>query len=409
MDDGWSQRWSRRGKLAAAMSNPARTPEPGIISFVYGDPDSPSLPLSEMVEAADHLAEHYRLDSLCYQDAIRGDGLNESLAEKLARDQGINAAPEQILIANGASAALSLVCDALLDPGDVVLTDAPAWMGATQMFQFAGAETIGIPLDNDGIDPALVEATLAELVGQGRRPTFLYTIPTFQNPTGVELSHERRIALARLADDHGLLILEDDAYNDLRFDGEQQPTIYSLAQSDNVLFLGTLSKTVAAGLRLGYAVGPGGVLAAMDRGRVDSVRNSFVAALADWYLRSGKLSHHIQKLRQTYRAKCEHMLMALEREMPLGMEWTQPKGGFFVWVTLPKGIDSDTLRSDCRAGGVDFYRGSAFYTNGDGRRNLRLSYSAVTLEEIDEGVARLASVIRSARRDMRSPVGQRQK
>ncbi len=396
MHDSWSQRWSRRGRFAVELNSPSRATVPGIISFVYGDPDAPSLPLNDLTDAAGYLAEHNRLDALTYQSALRGDGLNRSLAGKLAQDQGISAAPEQILITNGASAGLSLLCDVLLDPGDVVLADAPAWMGATQMFKLAGAECIGIPLDRDGIDPAYVETTLDELARDGRKPKFLYTIPTFQNPSGVELSRERREALARIADDRDLLIVEDDAYNDLRFSGEQQPTIYSLAHSENVLFFGTLAKTIAAGLRLGYLVGPADVLAALSRGRVDNLRNSYVAALADWYLQSGKLTRHIFELREIYRVKCERMLKALERDMPKGVEWTRPNGGFFIWVTLPESVDAIEILPRCRATGVDYIPGTAFFTDGRGRRNLRLSFSAVTPEEIDQGIARLAGVIRAA-------------
>ena len=403
MVERWSGRWSRRGKLAASASGASRTPPPGMISFVFGDPDAPSLPLEDMAEAAEALAEHNRRDALGYQNAIRGDELNEALAAKLARDQGIQATPDQILVTSGASNGLSLLCDMLIDPGDVVLTDAPAWMGATNMFRLAGAESIGVPLDDHGIDPARVEAALDALEADGRSPKFLYTIPTFQNPAGVELSLERRHALARIADERGLLIVEDDAYNDLRFSGQQQPTIYSLSQTHNVLFFGTLSKTIAAGLRLGYMVGPADVIATMARGRVDSLRNSYSAALADQFLRSGKLEQHIGELRAVYRDKSRHMLAALEREMPAGSAWTRPNGGFFIWVTLPEGVDATTILPDCRAAGVDYIPGPAFYSDGSGRRNMRLSFSAVTSDEIDQGIARLAQVVRGAMARVATP------
>lgn len=396
MTDRWSQRWSRRGKIAAAGSSPSRDPAPGVVSFVYGDPDAPSLPMEDMVEAAEYLAEHNRRDALAYQNPIQGDELNESLAAKLAKDQGIQASPDQILVSHGASHGLSLLCDMLLDPGDVVLMDAPAWMGATNMFNLAGAEVIGVPVDNDGIDPAKVEAALDQLAEEGRKPKFLYTIPTFQNPAGVELSLERREALAKLADSRDLLIIEDDAYNDLRFSGEKLPTIYSLSKTGNVLFFGTLSKIIAAGLRLGYMVGPAEVVAAMARGRVDTLRNSYTAALADWFIRTGKLEAHLEELREIYHQKCQHMLAALEREMPEGTEWTRPNGGFFIWLTLPEGVDAVEIAPECSKAGVEYIPGTAFHSDGSGRENLRLSYSGVSFEEIDQGIARLAKVIRQA-------------
>jgi 2-aminoadipate transaminase len=394
MVEQWSDRWSRRGKMAASVTRPSRAGKEGLISFNYGDPDGGSLPLNEMVEAAEFLAENRRVDALGYQDPIRGDELNEALAEKLKRDQEIDATASQILVTSGASGGLSLLCDMLLDPGDIVLADGPAWMGATNMFRLSGAETFNIDLDDDGLDPALVRTKLDELESQGKKPKFLYTIPTFQNPAGVETNLERRKGLAKLADERGLLIIEDDAYFDLRFSGDKKPTIYSLSKSKNVLFFGTLSKTIAAGLRLGYMVGPEDVVATMARGRVDSLRNSYSAALADWYLRTGKLQKHMQELREIYSKKCHHMLAALEREMPEGSSWTKPNGGFFVWLTLPDGLDAGDMLQKCVESGVQYIPGSGFYADGRGKQNLRLSFSAVNEEQIDTGIARLAAVTR---------------
>jgi 2-aminoadipate transaminase len=396
MVEQWSERWSRRGKLVAGATRRPRRAAPGMISFVFGDPDGGSLPLNEMAEAAEFLAENQRRDAMGYNDGIRGDELNESLSEKLKRDQEIDAAPEQILVTDGASGGLSLLCDMLLDPGDVVLADGPAWMGATNMFRLSGAETVNVEMDEDGLDPAEVESRLDELDSQGKRPKFLYTIPTFQNPAGTETSLERRHGLAKLADERNLLVVEDDAYFDLRFSGEKKPTIYSLAQPGNVLFFGTLSKTIAAGLRLGYMVGPKGIVAAIARGRVDSLRNSYSAALADWFLRTGRLESHMQELREIYRKKCAHLLAALEREMPEGTKWTKPNGGFFVWVTLPEGVSAVEIYPKCVEAGVEFLPGTGFYSDGRGENNVRLSYSAVSEEEIDTGIARLAEQTHAA-------------
>jgi 2-aminoadipate transaminase len=403
MVEQWSERWSRRGKLAAEASRRPRVAPEGMVSFNFGDPDGDSLPMDELAEAAEWLAEHRRRDALGYNDPIRGDELNESLSIKLKRDQGIDATPDQILVTAGSSNALSLLCDMVIDPGDVVLTDGPAWMGATGMFRLSGAESINIELDEDGLDPALVEHELDKLARQGRKPKFLYTIPTFQNPAGVETSLERRKGLAKLADERGLLILEDDAYYDLRFAGEPKPTIYSLAQPGNVLFFGTLSKTIAAGLRVGYMVGPADVVKAISRGRVDSLRNSFSAALADWYLRTGKLEEHIQELREIYRVKSRHMLAALEREMPEGTTWTHPNGGFFIWVTLPEGVNAVEILPTCIECGIEYIPGTGFYSDGRGEGNLRLSFSAVSPEQIDTGIARLAEQVRNAMQGSLTP------
>ena len=189
----------------------------------------------------------------------------------------------------------------------------------------------------------------------------------------------------------------------MRFSGEKKPTIYSLVQPGNGFFFGTLSKTIAAGLRLGYMVGPADVVATMARGRVDSLRNSYSAALADWFLRTGKLEEHIQELRKVYSEKCSHMLAALDREMPAGVTWTKPNGGFFLWVTLPDDVSAVDLVTDCREAGVDYIPGPAFFGDGGGEHSLRLSYSAVTVDQIHEGIKRLASVVRAAQAKVASP------
>jgi 2-aminoadipate transaminase len=264
------------------------------------------------------------------------------------------------------------------------------------MFRLAGAEVIGVAIDEDGIDPAGVAAALDKLEAEGKSAKFLYTIPTFQNPTGVELSVDRRHALAKLADERGLLILEDDAYIDLRFQGEKKPTIFSLSQKGSVLLFGTLSKTIAAGLRLGWCAGPADVIAILSRGRTDSLRNTYTAALAEWYMTTGKHAEHIAQLRDIYRTKCEHMLAALEREMPAGTTWTLPKGGFFIWVTLPDGVDAADLVTAARENLVDYIPGPAFYSDGSGRQSLRLSFSNVSREQIDTGISRLAATVRAA-------------
>jgi 2-aminoadipate transaminase len=366
-----------------------------MISFSFGDPDAESLPLEEMSEAAEFLAENKRRETLSYANPVGPDGLSAALATKLKRDYDIDVSPDQILLSSGAAAGLSLVVDMLVDPGDVVLADAPAWMGATGIFKLAGAEVIGIEVDQDGIDPAKVEATLDSLAAEGKHAKFLYTIPTFQNPAGVELSVERRHELARIADERGLLILEDDAYIDLRFEGEKKPTMFSLAKPGSVLLFGTLSKTIAAGLRLGWCAGPADIIAILSRGRGDTLRNTYTAALAEWYVTSGKHAEHIQRLQGIYKAKCDHMLAALEREMPEGVTWTRPNGGFFLWLTLPEGVDSVEMQAKAKENHVDYIPGPSFYSDGSGRRSLRLSYSAVTPDQIDTGIARLAATVRS--------------
>lgn len=396
VDERWNNRWSRRGKIAAGMSRPSRTAAEGMISFVYGDPDPDSLPLEEMARGADVLAENNRRDALSYANPVGPDGLSLALAKKLETDYDLKVGPEQILLSLGAASGLGLVVDMLVDPGDVVLADAPAWMGATGMFRLAGADVVGVEVDDQGVNPDRITEAIERLGAENRAPKFLYTIPTFQNPSGVELTMERREKLAEIASDHGLLILEDDAYIDLRFSGEKKPTIFGLAEPGTVLLFGTLSKTIAAGMRLGWCAGPADVIGVMSRGRTDSLRNTYTAALAEWFITTGQHRDHINELQRIYSEKCEHMLAALDREMPEGVGWTSPNGGFFIWVTLPDGVDSLELHPVAQQNLVDYIPGTSFYSDGSGRDALRLSFSAVNEEQIDTGIARLANVIREA-------------
>ncbi len=396
VDERWNTRWSRRGKIAANMNRPSRTASEDLISFVYGDPDPDSLPLEEMARGADVLAENNRRDALSYANPVGPDGLSLALANKLKEDYGLDVTPEQILLSLGAASGLGLVVDMLVDPGDVVLADAPAWMGATGMFRLAGAEVVGVEVDEGGVNPDRVLEAIERLGEEGKAPKFLYTIPTFQNPSGAELTLERREKLAEIANDHGLLILEDDAYIDLRFSGENKPTIFGIAEPGTVLLFGTLSKTIAAGMRLGWCAGPADVIAVISRGRTDSLRNTYTAALAEWFITTGQHRDHISELRRIYSTKCSHMLAALEREMPEGATWTSPNGGFFIWLKLPVGVDSLDLQPVAQQNLVDYIPGTSFYSDGSGRDALRLSFSAVTEEQIDTGIARLANVIKGA-------------
>lgn len=396
VDERWSTRWSRRGKIAANISRPSRSAPEGMISFVYGDPDPDSLPLEEMARGADVLAENNRRDALSYANPVGPDGLGLALAKKLNEDYDLDVTAEQILLSLGAASGLGLVVDMLVDPGDVVLADAPAWMGATGMFRLAGADVVGVEVDGEGVNPDRVVDAIDRLADEGKAAKFLYTIPTFQNPAGVELTVERRERLAQIASERDLLILEDDAYIDLRFSGEKKPTIFGLAESGTVLLFGTLSKTIAAGMRLGWCAGPADIIAVLSRGRTDSLRNTYTAALAEWFITTGQHREHIDQLREIYAQKCEQMVAALEREMPEGTSWTSPNGGFFIWVTLPEGVDAVELQPVAQQNLVDYIPGTSFYSDGSGRNALRLSFSAVTDEQINTGIARLANVIKEA-------------
>ena len=254
-----------------------------------------------------------------------------------------------------------------------------------------------MPVDGDGLVIKALAAQLAALQREGKSPRLLYTIPNFQNPSGVTLTATRREAILELAREHGFLIVEDDVYRDLAFEEEVPPSFYSLAGGQGVLRIGSFSKIMAAGLRLGWLVAaPEHIQRCINCGamQMGGGANPFVAHVVAEYCRAGRLEPHILQLRQVYRRRRDVTLTALEQHMPRGVTWTHPRGGFFVWLTLPEGVSVEPLREAARQRKVLFVPGTGFFVSGGGERNLRLAFSFVPPDEIERGVAILAQAIR---------------
>jgi 2-aminoadipate transaminase len=364
------------------------------ISFAFGLPDPGSLPREGVIDAtARALRGEGGMWALQYGSARGQAGLLDVLVEKLARDQRITATPDHLIVTNGSFHAIELIAQAFIDPGDTVLIEAPTWSGAVMIYQRAGARTVTIPTDEAGLDLAALERTLAELQTQGVRPKFLYTMPTFHNPLGVTMPVERRRRLVAIAQANGLPLVEDDAYFDLRFSGEHLPTLYSLDGAGLVIYLSTFSKILAAGMRLGWAVAPATVANKLVLLKNDTGSNPFSQHVAEAFARSGELRAHIDSLIGVYRHKRDLMLAALEEHMPEGTRWSRPEGGFFIWVTLPPGVDSRALQRRALALGVDFLPGTACYGDGRGANELRLAFSFVAAGDIWPGIERLGRAI----------------
>jgi 2-aminoadipate transaminase len=382
----------------ARRSGPARLGDPRDsakrISFYAGFPDPGSLPASDITEATRIALERDGPWALQYGSGRGYPGLIEELLKKLARDQGIEAQPENVLITNGASQAVALIIDMLVDPGDVVLSEIPTWSGAVHMLRAAGAEVRGIPIDADGAVVTAIERELTALRAAGRHAKLLYTIPTFQNPTGVTTTLERRRRIVDLAREHMLPVIEDDAYFDLRYAGEKLPTLYSLDTAGLVMFLGTFSKIMAAGMRLGWVVADSVVIGQLTGLKHEGGTSPFAGHIAAEFCGSGTLTEHIKELRALYHVRRDTMLRALEREMPAGMTWTVPQGGFFVWLYLPSSVNSGELLAAARERNVEFLPGTACYYDGSGEHELRLSFSFADEAQIERGVAVLGELIR---------------
>jgi 2-aminoadipate transaminase len=364
---------------------------PDLISFAGGFPD----PLTFPRERASALLEEFAAagESAAFQYApTRGlAGLLDAIAGRLHTLQGLRPAEDELVITSGAIEALELVGKSFLDRGDVVVVEGPTYLGAIQAFRSFEAEIVAIPMDEHGLDVDELERRLVA----GLRPKLVYTIPDHQNPAGVSLSRERRELLVELARRHGFLIVEDVAYRELGFDDEPEPSLWSLAP-DVVLQAGTTSKTLFPGVRLGWAVGPAEVSAQLVSAKqnTDQCAGALGQRLFEEYVRRGWIDEQLAESRSLYRRKCERMLAALERCMPVGTRWTFPKGGFFSWLTLPEGGDAGDLARRAVESGVAIVPGSLFFPDDRGGDNVRLSFSLVDETKIDDGIERLASLVK---------------
>jgi 2-aminoadipate transaminase len=364
---------------------------PDLISFAGGFPD----PLTFPRERASALLEEFAAagESAAFQYApTRGlAGPLDAVAGRLHALQGRRPAEDELVITSGAIEALELVGKSFLDRGDVVVVEGPTYLGAIQAFRSFEAELVAIPMDDHGLEVDELERRLAD----GLRPKLVYTIPDHQNPAGVSLSRERRGLLVELARRYGFLIIEDVAYRELGFDDETEPSLWALAP-DVVLQAGTTSKTLFPGVRLGWAVAPAEVSAELVSAKqnTDQCAGALGQRLFEEYVRRGWIDEQLAQSRVLYRRKCERMLAALERYMPDGTRWTFPKGGFFSWLTLPDGGDAGDLATRAVERGVAIVPGSLFFPDERGGANVRLSFSLVDEAEIDDGIERLASLVR---------------
>lgn len=360
-----------------------------------GLPDPRELPRDSVIEATAAALNVEGEWALQYGPSAGDPNLIEALIEKLDRDQGIQARPENVLITAGASQAVALATRLLVDPGDIVISEAPTWTGAVRRFAVHGSDVREVPVDASGTDVGHLESTFESLMSQGKRASLLYILPNFQNPMGVTSTLERRERIVELAQKYGTPIIEDDAYFDLRYDGDNVPTLYTLAGGDSVLYMGTFSKNMAAGIRLGWTVADSDTIARLIALKLEGGTSPFASQVAAEWTRNGTLHAHVQMLREHYRRKRDVMLAALDAYMPESVSWTRPEGGFFIWVTMPEQIDSTDLAVDLLSLGVHISTGPGFYHSNRGRHEFRLSYSYPTDDEIDTGIRTLGREIAS--------------
>ena len=385
---------SERGRRAgdALITDP--TASANYISFIYGFPDSGSLPAGSVTETTHRVLTENPVWSLQY-GAVNGPReIREAILAKLKRDQGISASMDEILITAGSSQAIQLIVQLLVDPGDTIIAESPSFLGFFDDIRNSGATIRGVEVDEDGIQVDLLEEALIELREKGVRPRLLYLLPNYQNPTGVRTTLERRKRIVELAEEFDTLIVEDDAYFDLRYEGEVIPPIYTLDPNGRTFYLGTLSKTLAAGFRIGWVVGPAAIIRNLAALKTDGGTNIFGSFIAASWLPE-HFERHVAELRDIYRRRRDLTLKALERYMPDGVDWSQPTGGFFIWVKLPDGIDTSPMLAQAREMGIEYLPGAACFFDHTGANQMRLSFSFARDEVIEEGIKRLADLVRS--------------
>jgi DNA-binding transcriptional MocR family regulator len=372
---------------------------PGIIELGWGHPNAALLPVAGMRQAAAAALDRWGAEALNY-GADQGAGpLLAWLSDRIAKTEGRAPAAGEIMFTGGVSQALDQVCTLCTQPGDIVLVESPTYHLAIRILRDHPLELIPIPADQHGLRVDALAETIAGLRRAGRRPRLLYLVPTFHNPTGASLEARRRAALAALAAEEQLLVVEDDVYRELSYDGPAPPSLWSLAPPDTVVRLGSFAKSLAPGARLGWlTAGPAIAGRLIGSGLLDSGGgvNHFTALVVTAFCASGQYDEQIVRLRASYRERRDALLEGLAAHLPSGCEWTSPGGGFFIWVRLPEGLDAAALLPRAEAAGVSYIPGSRFHSGGGGANTLRLAFSLYDPNELIEAARRLGSAIRAA-------------
>ena len=368
---------------------------PEVVSLAGGMPYVQALPVEMMAETARRVLYERGSQALQYGSGQGDVTLREQILDVIG-EVGVSAKPDDIVVTTGSQMALDLVTRVFCDPGDVVLVEAPSYVGALGVFRAYECDVIHVAMDDEGLVPSALAEAIATTRAAGKRVKLIYTIPSFHNPAGVTQGPARRAEILAIAQGAGIAILEDDPYGLLGFEGEP-PRAIRADDPDGVIYLGSFSKTIASGLRVGWAVAPHGVREKLVLANESAVLcpSNYTQLTISEYLATQPWREQIKTFREVYRERRDALLESLQAMMPEGTTWTIPAGGFYSWLTLPQGLDATAMLPRAVANLVAYVPGTGFYVDGQGRQNMRLSYCYPEPDRIREGVRRLAAVIES--------------
>jgi 2-aminoadipate transaminase len=381
-------------KSSAMRDLMAVTARPEVISLAGGLPDTSTFPPDTFAAVAQRIASESCAKALQYGPTEGLEETKDCIAEVMGAE-GMRADPEDVLVTTGGQQVLDLVTKTLIDPGDVVVAEGPTYPGAVPVFTAYQADVVQIDMDADGMRVDLLEDELDRLDREGRRPKFIYTVPSFQNPAGVTMSQPRRRRLVEIAHERELLVLEDNPYGLLRYEGDPPPPLLSLDGGIYVMYLGTFSKILSPGIRLGWVVAPPPVLEKINLGKqaTDLCTSTLSQLMVQAYFAEGRWRDYVESLTEIYRGRRDTMLDALADHFPPQAEWTRPSGGLFIWATLPEFIDTTDLLARALHDNVAFVPGEAAFLDGRGRNAMRLNFSGSDEDAIREGIRRIGEVV----------------
>ena len=365
--------------------------------FGSGRPDPGSFPTEGLVEAAIHAIPRIGGDFVLYPGDRGHVGLREVMAARESKREAVTVSPDDIALTTGSMQAVTLMAETFSEkPGDVIITEEFTYSGTIGAYKRIGAELVGIPLDADGMRPDLLEAKIRQLAAEDRRPKFIYILATYQNPTGSVMPLERRKQILNIANRNGTIIVEDNCYADVKFGGGHVPAFYTLDGSDNVIYICSLSKVLAPGVRLGYFLSRPALMDRILERRFDGGNSVLAACIVGEYFREN-MWDHVAKISRILKEKRDAVINSLQRHMGDIASWSHPTGGLFIWVELPEQTDMDALQQLASSKGVEYAPGKAFHVYGHDLKYVRLAFGYPSVDEIETGIRILSDCVRKAR------------